>query len=635
MAIVLGKNCLNWCYSCNMPVVSAKTCPKCGSPAEAVPVSSPWDLRPAFKKDVELIRGLADEEYGKGCGRDLIPDDRVVILNDNSRGTDSVEIVIDGYVIGSMRFKYDMKWHLTLDVAGFRKVIPHLQRHKVIANHSGLFMMKRTKNLLVKGVKECDPDSQVGDKMAVLSDKGELISCGTLCIPPSEIPTSERGMVVRMKETNKGYRNNDRPVNWEQTIRWNRPMMEKMVSDAIAEIKKIRKEYSDLPIGVSFSGGKDSQAVLMLFMDAKMKVNVIFADTGLEYPETVDFVNSYVKSSGMKLYVTEASFESFLKNMKVFGPPAEGYRWCCKTNKLSAIAAAESEIFPNGSVQFVGQRRYESKNRMRNGKVFRNQWIPNQVAVAPIQDWNALHVWLYILMRKQPFNPKYEQHMPRIGCMLCPFMSLAEIEMNKGTNEKFDRWYNAIEEYGRSRGMPEEWMKYHLWRFRELPQAVYDEVGPLCGKSYEELTKRTLPPVRPPLKLKMQEGFSPCVLGYSVEAGLSRPVNVNRLYGFSKILGKKTELEEDSYLAIGDLTVYAEGAIISKGGDLKEVKKSIRTVFEILIKSEECCGCKQCSTRCPTGALTLVDEKVEMDPSKCISCQKCLCTCPSLKYSTD
>ncbi len=635
MAHALGNNCLSWCYDCNMPVISAKVCPKCGLDAATVPVSTPWDLRPAFERDVGLIRELADEEYGAGCGLDLIPDDRVVILNDNSRGSDSIEIVIDGYVAGKIKFGYDMKWHISLDIAGFRKILPHLQKHKVIANRNGVFMMKKSTNLLVKGVKYYDPGSRPGDRVAVLSEKGELISCGSFCMSPSEINESERGMVVRVRETNRSHRHNEDPVNWEQTICWNRPMMEGMVSEAIAYIRKTMKDYPGLPTGISFSGGKDSQAVLMLFKDAEIRTKVIFADTGLEYPETVDFVRTYVGNSGMELVTTNASFENFLNNMKIFGPPADGYRWCCKTNKLSAIAAVEAEVFPNGSLQFVGQRRYESKKRMLRGKVFRNEWVPNQVAVAPIQEWNALHVWMYILMRKEPFNPKYAQCMPRIGCMLCPFMSLAEIEMNKHSNEKSDIWYRAIEDYGRSRGMPEEWMKYHLWRYRELPKRVYDEVGPLCGKSYEELTRRTLPPVTQPLRLKLQEGFSPCVLGYSVEAGLSRPVDVDRLYGFSKILGQRTELESGSHLSIGDITVYAEGAVISKGEDLKDVRKSIRTVFELLVKSEECCGCRQCSSRCATGALTIVDYKVEIDPSKCISCRECLCACPSLKYSTD
>ena len=135
--------------------------------------------------------------------------------------------------------------------------------------------------------------------------------------------------------------------------------------------------------------------------------------------------------------------------------------------------------------------------------------------------------------------------------------------------------------------------------------------------------------------MKIQEGYSLCVLGYSVEAALTRPVDIERLTEFAKILDKDVKLEDRVYVSIGDLTVYAEGVMISKGRDLKEVKKSIGTVFEILIKSEERCGCSQCTSRCPTGATTLVDGKVKMDQSKCISCRKCLCPCPSVKYSAD
>ena len=632
----LGSNCLKWCLRCNMAVVSSNRCPKCGSDAEDVDVSTPWDLRPAFSKDIEMIRRLVDQRYGEGCGYDLIPDDRIVILNDNARGSDSIEIVIDGQVMGMMRFRYDMEWHIDLDVPGFIRIRNHIKRFRVTANHSGSHFLKKRNNLMVKGVADCDPDVQIGDKVAVYTDKGTLAGVGMVSMSPSELKDAERGMFVRMTQWNRIKDDTaGPPVNWEQTLRWNGPMMEEKVKEAISFMKKIIRQHPGIPYAISFSGGKDSQALVMLAKDGKLKPVIVFADTGLEYPETVDFVRSYVKRHNLKLMVAESSFESFLRNMKTFGPPAEGYRWCCKTNKLSAIAEAESRNFPKGSVQFIGQRRYESKNRMNNGRVTSNPWMINQISAAPIQEWNALHVWMYIMMRKEPFNPKYEQGMPRIGCMLCPFMSISEIEMNKGSSEKFERWYHAIEEYGKSRGMPEEWMKYHLWRHRELPRNVYEEIAPLCGKSYEGLTKRTLPPVRAPLKVKIQEGYSPCVLGYSVEAGLSRPVDIKRLEGFARILGQDTALEDGMYISIGNLTVYAEGAIISKGDDLKEVKKSIRTVFELLVKSEECCGCRQCTSRCPTGALTLVSEKVEIDPSKCISCRSCLCMCPALKYSAD
>ena len=74
--------------------------------------------------------------------------------------------------------------------------------------------------------------------------------------------------------------------------------------------------------------------------------------------------------------------------------------------------------------------------------------------------------------------------------------------------------------------------------------------------------------------MKIQEGYSLCVLGYSVEAALTRPVDIERLTEFAKILDKDVKLEDGVYVSIGDLTVYAEDVMISKGRDLKEVKKN-------------------------------------------------------------
>lgn len=636
MKTVLGKNCLFWCHNCNMAVISAKRCPRCGGEAKQVSLSQPWDVRPAFSESVALIRRLVDEKYGEGCGRDLIPDDRTVILNDNAGGGEGIEIILDGAVVGLMSYGYDLRWSIDLYAAGFRKIVPHLTRYRVFCNRSGAYFLRSHGGFPVSGMDRCDPGISSGDWVAFIGPDGALLGTGLMRIDDDESDPGAKRIGVKVKEHGVGraYKG-DAHTDWGQTVRWNSKMMEKMVKEAISFMRKIIKQNKNLPYGVSFSGGKDSQAVVMLCIDAKLHPTVMFADTGLEFPETVKFVKEYSKHHKLDLHVAEASFESFLRNMKTFGPPAEGYRWCCKTNKLSTIAILESEMYGKGSVQFIGQRRYESRNRMRNGRVSSNPWIANQITASPIQEWNAIHVWLYIMLRKEKYNPKYREGLPRIGCILCPFASLPEIVTSIGTSDKAKRWYQGIEDYGKSRGMPEEWTRFHLWRFRNLPPSEYNRVAPYCEKTREELMKRSLPPERPPMKVKIQEGFSPCILGYSIEAGLSRAVDLERLQRFACIMGKDLEYEPDSYLGIGNLTVYAEGAIVSKGDDLDLIRGDIRRVFEIIIKSEECCGCNQCSTRCPTGALTMVHEKVEIDPAKCVSCRKCLCPCPSVKYSDD
>lgn len=572
-----------------------------------------------------------ETQYGEGVYERIVPDDRLILFGMEFKGDAAYKVFCDGYLLGDLAAWYG-RWTFTPGSRAASLMAGSVTKHTLTVSSQGQSMAVRMHCVPGEYVRGVDPDVRRGDTVFVRSVSGAIKSFGKAMADSSELCNSK----IAVKDTSPLKASpaiHNKQHTWEETVWLNKGNMDAVVEKSICFIKDVVEKHSDKTCTVSLSGGKDSLATLLVVMKAGIRPKIIYADTHMDCGSS-SLVKSIAERYGLEIISCGISEDVLYRNIERLGPPSVDYRWCCKVHQLSQFQIL-AMMLDGSNLTFVGQRRYESKKRMLRGKVFRNEWVPNQVAVAPIQEWNALHVWMYILMRKEPFNPKYAQCMPRIGCMLCPFMSLAEIEMNKHSNGKSDIWYQAIEDYGRSRGMPEEWMKYHLWRYRELPKRVYDEVGPLCGKSYEELTRRTLPPVTQPLRLKLQEGFSPCVLGYSVEAGLSRPVDVDRLYGFSKILGQRTELESGSHLSIGDITVYAEGAVISKGEDLKDVRRSIRTVFELLVKSEECCGCRQCSSRCATGALTIVDYKVEIDPSKCISCRECLCACPSLKYSTD
>lgn len=572
-----------------------------------------------------------ETQYGEGVYERIVPDDRLILFGMEFKGDAAYKVFCDGYLLGDLAAWYG-RWTFTPGSRAASLMAGSVTKHTLTVSSQGQSMAVRMHCVPGEYVRGVDPDVRRGDTVFVRSVSGAIKSFGKAMADSSELCNSK----IAVKDTSPLKASpaiHNKQHTWEETVWLNKGNMDAVVEKSICFIKDVVEKHSDKTCTVSLSGGKDSLATLLVVMKAGIRPKIIYADTHMDCGSS-SLVKSIAERYGLEIISCGISEDVLYRNIERLGPPSVDYRWCCKVHQLSQFQIL-AMMLDGSNLTFVGQRRYESKKRMQNGKVLRNEWVPNQVAVAPIQEWNALHVWMYILMRKEPFNPKYAQCMPRIGCMLCPFMSLAEIEMNKHSNGKSDIWYQAIEDYGRSRGMPEEWMKYHLWRYRELPKRVYDEVGPLCGKSYEELTRRTLPPVTQPLRLKLQEGFSPCVLGYSVEAGLSRPVDVDRLYGFSKILGQRTELESGSHLSIGDITVYAEGAVISKGEDLKDVRRSIRTVFELLVKSEECCGCRQCSSRCATGALTIVDYKVEIDPSKCISCRECLCACPSLKYSTD
>ena len=53
---------------------------------------------------------------------------------------------------------------------------------------------------------------------------------------------------------------------------------------------------------VSFSGGKDSTAMLLRMLEEGMHVDVIlFCDTGLEFPEMYDHIDKVEKKIGRKI----------------------------------------------------------------------------------------------------------------------------------------------------------------------------------------------------------------------------------------------------------------------------------------------------------------------------------------------
>ena len=109
-AVRLGKNHLRWCYNCNLPILEYDPCPTCGGPTFEVVLTPPSDSRPAFDSDIENIRSLVDKNFGEGAGISLLPKGHIVLMN-KCPGLDRMdEIIIDGAIIGSIRYDIGIGW---------------------------------------------------------------------------------------------------------------------------------------------------------------------------------------------------------------------------------------------------------------------------------------------------------------------------------------------------------------------------------------------------------------------------------------------------------------------------------------------------------------------------------------------
>lgn len=564
-AVRLGRIGLRWCMSCNVPIIELERCGACGADTHPIEITPPGDYRPAFPHDIDRIRHTIDSRYGPGSGEAMLPEGRLAVLN-KCPGIDLMdEVVADGIVLGTHAYEPGDGWRFICRMEGARRIAKVMTRSWAVIDDGAIPSIRKGSSSMAVGVIDADPGIKVGDDVIVMSAAREAISTGRSRMTGAQMVEAQRDAAVKSRwykevpaepETRRG-------ATWQDAIKANAPMLERKREKSIEHIRRTAKRFSGLPVAVSVSGGKDSLASLLLVLEAGMRPKLIFTDTGLEFPETLDNVRRTAQAHGLEL-ITEDAGDAFWLALEHFGPPAKDFRWCCKTCKLGPMAALIRKHFPDGVLAFIGQRQYESSQRYEKGNVWRNPWVPGQVGASPIQNWPSLLVWLYIFDSGAEYNPLYGMGFERIGCWLCPATDLgefAEVERHSTQNE---RWHAALESFAARKGMPREWMELGLCRWKKLPKGMLE---------FLEQKGIDVPPEIP-----------------------SQPVP-------EEDLGPEQRERLARFACISD--------------DLQAVR----------MKALHCTGCGICISTCGEGALAMNGRVVDVDPGKCVGCGRCLHPC--------
>jgi phosphoadenosine phosphosulfate reductase len=386
---------------------------------------------------------------------------------------------------------------------------------------------------------------------------------------------------------------------------------------------------------VSYSGGKDSLVTYALVREALLDEDykVLFVDTGIEFPETVEYVKESSKLLGFqdRLIIEKVPTDVFWKAFDMFGPPGRDFRHCCKFAKLAPIKRAIDKLYDGKQcISFVGQRRYESFQRT-GSDVWQNSYISNQINVSPIQNWTSLMIWMYIMWKKLPYNPLYDSGYERIGCWVCPSSDMAQLNILKENHfELYEKLHNAVDKWREEKGLSEDYWKYGLWRFKTIPRKIISAL---------KLEQSNIQPIPPSNELSaLQIEASDCVtMPLSVIGSFSNGIDLHIVSSSLNMLGRVQVNQKMNFLRVfnkrNSIILYSDGTFKINFRKQKkltdiEVRKIIGDFTDTVLRALECIGCNLCVGKCEYDAISIQNNTILVDKINCTKCNRCSEVCP-------
>jgi phosphoadenosine phosphosulfate reductase len=611
---------IHWCPGCNLPLISAG-CALCGSAGLRIELGPPGDVRFCSPYERSILHNILITSY------DTDPLGMRIILLNKIGGEDKTDqVIVDGLVFGILRF--DLKtlaWQLGLSMDGGALMAQYTRRMTVelsdVPGHiSG-------KSISLDKIQWYSDDIRQGDDVIVR--KGKMTGVGLALLDAKSMGKTTSPAIKVRKIGKSRARLAEAVPTMDRVVKANEPAIKRKGKNAINTIKGManQKEYHGKHVYVSFSGGKDSLVVLDLTRSAlKHSPKACFINTGLEFPETVEYVRMFCHDNNIHLDELDAG-DVFWQHLHDFGPPAKDYRWCCKVCKLApAGEISEKENY----LTIDGKRRYESFSRARIPATEENSLVPGQVNVYPIRDWRALEVWLYIHWRGLEYNPLYDMGFERVGCWLCPAALGAEywrmIELHP---ELYDRWDTYLRDWAFGRGFSAEYIDYGFWRWREHPpkmrllarQMGIDIVPQDTGVEA--------------FRIRAVSGISPCKAGgYSIE-GSASGIKLVDAVDFMRMLGKVSYSQELGVLMVraseGSIKLYTDGTFQVNGGDKGTTEVLFEAAARQLTRVVKCTVCRICEKACPKNAITFKDGHLRVS-ERCDGCGVCDGVCVVIRY---
>ncbi len=185
---------------------------------------------------------------------------------------------------------------------------------------------------------------------------------------------------------------------------------------------------------VNFSGGKDSTAMLLRMIELDMPIDeILFCDTGLEFPEIYEHIDKVEKYIGRKItrlkhdksfeyYLTE--HEYIIRQGKHKGQKIKGYsfpgplsRWCTKAFKINML----DKYFRHKQKEY---------NIIRNIGIAYDEQKRIKEYCYPLVDWK----WTEADCLKYCYDKGFDwgglyNYFSRVSCWCCPLQAIHDLKM--------------------------------------------------------------------------------------------------------------------------------------------------------------------------------------------------------------
>ena len=236
-----------------------------------------------------------------------------------------------------------------LNASGLRLISDGIAKNKVVCDHDTSYFASKGRNVMVTGVTNYPEGLSKGDIVALVDERNNPIAEGVMKMFSDEMKSSERGVAVVIRDnTSSRISFSGKKNSWTSTLEKNSSSMRPFSGDTVRNIGYLSSSYG-YPFVIQLSSDIVSEANLLLVLEAGFKPSVMI--------ETKD------------------DFTDFLigkHNLTVIDELPEK---CILITERKDITS--SDIIPH----------------------------------SPTDDWDQTMVWMYVMMKAEPFDPSYMQRL--------------------------------------------------------------------------------------------------------------------------------------------------------------------------------------------------------------------------------